>query len=135
MLVVSTGATLSCCSNTLSPRPPVDAGISFDFDISSYQCSDFRASVSSTVLNLLDPIAHSRFVFFLFSQQQDDDEMLVPHSDFAPVEGPQPMEGIASIFKKKKKKFICRISQSLFCMVQFQLKLVYLFVCINWGSI
>ncbi|KAG5533016.1 hypothetical protein RHGRI_027303 [Rhododendron griersonianum] len=24
--------------------------------------------------------------------QQDDDEMLVPHSDFAPVEGPQPME-------------------------------------------
>ncbi|XP_058183375.1 ubiquitin C-terminal hydrolase 12-like isoform X2 [Rhododendron vialii] len=23
---------------------------------------------------------------------QDDDEMLVPHSDFAPVEGPQPME-------------------------------------------
>lgn len=29
----------------------------------------------------------------LFVSQQEDDDMLVPNSDF-PVEGPQPMEGI-----------------------------------------
>lgn len=37
----------------------------------------------------------SEIRFVPFFVQQEDDEMLVPHSDFA-TEGPQPMEGTAS---------------------------------------